>query len=706
LGYLRRRKVPHSILLFGIVYSMFTLHGFRFRVLALVPTGLLILALTSWQLHLSAQGFNNQLLPQPKKLVVLSSSMLTLTPSLSITAAPELEKYSQQLVAALEIRTGIQMAVPADGKPAASLIRIVVKDAAEGMPYFGMDESYTLRSNEQGILIESQTVFGLQRAIATLIQLVQPFDKGFAVPYIEINDAPRFAWRGLMLDTGRHFLPVDELYRTVDAMAAVKLNVLHLHLTENQGFRIESRRFPQLALQGANGEYYTQADMRLLVAYAGERGIRVVPEFDVPGHSTSWFVGYPALASASGPYKLDHTFGVHDEALDPTLEATYDFLDAFFAEMAAVFPDEFVHVGGDESTGKQWLANPRIVAYMREHGYADTSALQAYFIARVREILARHGKKMIGWDEILASNLASDTVIENWHGPKQLGEAEKLKLSTVYAKPYYLDHGLSAEEMYAADPVAIASKISDAQDTHIMGGEVCMWGEQVTGETIDSRIWPRAAAVAERMWSPATVNDTNDLYRRLDILSLQLDRMGTKHLSGPQRLMRQLSDSEKTGALSSLANAVEPYSFHDRAHAQHNTVDTPMNGFVDAVVYDPPLRHRLAEVMAEYLGNDIALRRQAEVRLREIFESWCASGGELASTAEPRLQVTRTRAQQLADLGQMGLTALNARGEHRKLSTSEAARFDSSLSAAKQDDASFVRFVVLTPMSELLAQTR
>ena len=183
--------------------------------------------------------------------------------------------------------------------------------------------------------------------------------QGFVVPAVVIDDQPRFPWRGLMLDAGRHFMPLDTVRQTLDGMEAVKLNVFHWHLSEDQGFRVQSKIFPLLQEKGSDGLYYTQDEIRGILAYARDRGIRVVPEFDMPGHAGAWFVGYPDLASGTGPYHIERKWGVFDPAMDPTRESTYAFIDRFFAEMTALFPDAYFHIGGDECNGKEWDASPR-----------------------------------------------------------------------------------------------------------------------------------------------------------------------------------------------------------------------------------------------------------------------------------------------------------------------------------------------------------
>ena len=281
---------------------------------------------------------------------------------------------------------------------------------------FGEDESYSLDISATGAKLDAVTTLGVMRGLQTFLQMVQTTSDGFAVPAIAIRDQPRFSWRGLMIDVSRHFIPLDVLKRNLDGMAAVKLNVFHWHLSDDQGFRVESQKFPKLQELGSDGLYYTQAEVRDLIAYAHDRGIRVVPEFDMPGHSTAWFVGYPELASAPGPYQIERKWGVFDPAMDPTQERTYKFLDTFIGEMARLFPDRYFHIGGDEVNGKQWDANPNIQAFMRAHGMKNNQDLQAYFNTRVQKIVSKHGKIMVGWDEILRPDLPKDIVVQSWRG--------------------------------------------------------------------------------------------------------------------------------------------------------------------------------------------------------------------------------------------------------------------------------------------------
>ena len=279
-----------------------------------------------------------------------------------------------------------------------ALLVVHTDHEAKAVLELGEDESYSLVITPTGAKLDAATTLGAMHGLQTFLQLVETGPEGFDVPAISIQDQPRFPWRGLMIDVSRHFIPIDVLKRNLDGMAAVKLNVFHWHLSDNQGFRVESKKFPKLQEMGSDGFYYTQDEVKDLIAYARDRGIRVVPEFDMPGHSTAWFVGYPELASTPGPYSIERKWGVFDPAMDPTSEHTYAFLDEFIGEMTKLFPDKFFHVGGDEVNGKQWDANPKIHAFMHAHGLKNNADLQAYFNTRIQKIVAKHGKTMEGWD--------------------------------------------------------------------------------------------------------------------------------------------------------------------------------------------------------------------------------------------------------------------------------------------------------------------
>ena len=284
-------------------------------------------------------------------------------------------------------------------------------------------------------------------------QLLSVDDKGYYFPGVEISDEPRFPWRGLLLDITLHWMPMDVVKRTLDCMASVKMNVLHLHLTEDQMFGIESKVYPRLHQVGSDGNYYTQEEMREVIAYADQRGIRIVPEFDLPGHCTSWLKAYPELASVKRDYELQRYFGVFDPALDVTKDYTYIFLDSLFTEMSQLFPDEYFHIGGDENTGKDWDRNPDIKAYMEKQGMTTYRELETEFISRLQPILEKNGKKMMGWDEILRPGVSHDIMIQSWRGTESLIEAARNGYTSLLSTGYYIDLIQPTDYHYLVDPV-------------------------------------------------------------------------------------------------------------------------------------------------------------------------------------------------------------------------------------------------------------
>src|SRR5688572_6914087 len=417
------------------------------------------------------------------------------------------------------------------------------------IPALNENESYSIDITSRQALLSAPTVVGAIRGLETVLQLLESDRRGYFLSGVKLHDQPRFPWRGLSIDVARHFEPVEVLKRNLDAMAALKMNVLHWHLTEDQGFRVESKKYPKLHQLGSDGNYYTQEEIRDVIAYARDRGIRVVPEFDIPGHSTSWLVGYPELGSAPGPYTIERRPGIFEPALDPTREEVYKFLDTFFGEMAALFPDAYLHIGGDENEGKQWDRNPQIQAFMKEKGIKDNHALQTYFNQRMLAILKKHGKRMMGWDEIFQPDLPKDVVIHSWRGQTALAEAARKGYEGVLSNGYYIDLIFPTHQHYLNDPLPAGSTLTPAEAARVLGGEATMWSEWVTPETIDSRIWPRTAAIAERLWSPREVVDVEDMYRRLATTSVRLEELGLLHERNQMMMLRRLAQGRDVAPL-------------------------------------------------------------------------------------------------------------------------------------------------------------
>jgi len=558
-------------------------------------------------------------------------------------------------------------------------LTIAVASAGEAIQGVDEDESYTLKVTPANAVLTAKTDVGAMRGMETLLQLAGNVGGACVLPAIAIEDAPRFRWRGFMLDVSRHFEPLPVIERQLDGMAVAKLNVFHWHLADDQGFRAESRKFPRLTSVGSGGEFYTQDQMREVVGYARARGIRVVPEFDMPGHTSSWILAYPEIGSGEDIKALPVTFGIPVAELDPSRESTYKFIDAFVGEMSTIFPDAYFHIGGDETEGKGWLANPRIKAFMDKKGFAWPPELQAYFNQRLLPILKKHGKRVIGWDEVLNPALPKDIVIQSWRGEASLAAGAKQGYAGILSAPYYLDGEKTSAQMFLADPVPADTTLSAAEQKLILGGEVCQWAEQLDSETVDSRVWPRTLAIAERFWSPQSDRDVSYMYERLRRVSLELEDVGLTHISGPERLRRNLAGSRHPEALEMLAAVTEPYSFSDRYNAQHTDRYTSLDRLVDAVVPDPPSRQEIAGDVVAIAGKpkpaqggsgpdtsgDVAegfgpRRGEAMANLRRRFAEWGQSTPALLELAAqtPRLNDMGRLALQLGELGAIGSQAL------------------------------------------------
>lgn len=461
--------------------------------------------------------------------------------------------------------------------------KLIYRYERKGKLQPGEDESYTLEVKPGSIELMAPTDIGIVRGFETLLQLLCADDQGYYFPAVEIKDKPRFTWRGLLIDSCRHFMPLEVIKRNLLAMAAVKLNVLHWHLSEDQGFRVESKTFPLLHQLGSDGMYYTQEQVREVISLASDLGIRVMPEFDIPGHSTSWFVGYPELASAPGPYYIERRFGVFKPVFNPTRPEVYQFFDKFFKEMARLFPDQYVHIGGDEVEAVHWKENPEIQAFMKKHKLSDNHALQAYFNREILKILTRHNKKMVGWDEIYQPGLPKDIVIQSWRGTQALVDGARKGYQGILSNGYYIDLCETAERHYLNDPIPPDSPLTENEKKLILGGEATMWAELISPETVDSRIWPRTAAIAERLWSPSEVRDVDDMYERLKVVSRQLEETGVQHLKNQEMMLRRLAGSEKIDGLKKLARLCEPVKGYARhSQGRQYTSLAPLTRFVDA----------------------------------------------------------------------------------------------------------------------------
>jgi hexosaminidase len=613
------------------------------------------------------------LMPVPAN-VQLGTGLLAVDSSFSVALTghhdARLERAAQRFLRQLGRQTGlIFSAEPTDASKATLIIH--TDHDSKPVQELGEEESYVLEVDAKGAKLTAPTTLGTLHGLQTFLQLVEVSAEGFAAPAVTIQDRPRFPWRGLMIDSARHFIPLEVIKRNLDGMEAVKMNVFHWHLSENQGFRVESKKFPKLHKMGSGGFYFTQDEIRELIAYAHDRGIRVVPEFDIPGHSTAWFVGHPEFASAPGPYEIERKWGIFDPAFDPTNEKTFKFLEQFIGEMAHLFPDQFFHVGGDEVNGKQWDANPKIQEFIRAHGIKGNKGLQAYFNKRLQPIVAKHGKSMIGWDEVLDPSLPKDITIHSWRGPESLAAAVKQGYRGILSNGYYLDLGWPAARHYGVDPLGEgAAALSAEEKARILGGESCMWSEYVSAENVDSRIWPRNAAIAERLWSPREVREPASMYVRLAAISTRLDWLGLTHKTVYGAMLQRIggpASQEEFAALRMLADVLEPvkdYTREETATAEPTSA-TPLNRLVDAVPLESAAGRQFGELVDKFLVASCRDDASA-ARLRWQFTLWSDNDAKLEMLAQRSFLVKEVAAssQDLSALGSVGLSALDyiARG--------------------------------------------
>jgi hexosaminidase len=640
-----------------------------------------------------------------------------------------------------------------------------------------VNENYSIRITNSGIQLKAISGYGIIRGLETLLQLIQEENGQYYFPTLELEDSPRYFWRGLMIDVCRHWIPKEIILRNIEAMASMKMNVLHWHLSDYQGLRVESKLFPKLHELGSEGNYYSQQEIKDIVAFARDRGIRIVPEFDMPGHASSFLVGYPELASAPGPYKLETNYGIFTPVMDPTREEVYDFIDRFLGEMTTLFPDPFFHIGGDEVTYTDWEKSESIQRFMKEKNIQNSHDLQAYFNQRLEKILMKHNKRMVGWNEIINPNLSSNIVVQSWNSHKSLFEAVQKNNNAILSTGYYLDYKLPAANHYEVDPEilpgavtiepdsinwkqfdieikvsdnpiksslilygkeenlrglfymmdnstsfekatlennnldfsfksefgtikveattsgdSISGKMSlglisfpfsgkraggsdiagtkppkverikpltDSQKKKIFGGEAAIWTEVVSLDNIDSRIWPRTAAIAEKLWSPAELTkDASDMYRRLEEASAYLDKIGLKHIQGQKKLTADLTDGKENESVTILIDVLEEVKYVDRLAAT-GMKSIPLNEVVDASQPESMTARKFENWIAEFLADKTHQKNEKEIRLLLIKWKDNHSTFQMVANGNKRLEKVLLTSQELSAMSAQALKALD-----------------------------------------------
>jgi hexosaminidase len=475
--------------------------------------------------------------------------------------SPEMQRVTAVLCKHLENAFELKSKISFSGAPEKKSIFIKLNT---GLPI--AREAYNLTVSSKGVLLEAPSPSGLFYGVQTLIQLMPPLKQNLSevvIPAVVIKDTPRFTWRGLHLDVGRHFMPKDFILKYLDYMALHKLNTFHWHLTEDQGWRIEIKKYPRLTEAGSirketlvghfgsrsydgtpTGGFYTQEDVKEIVAYASDRFITVVPEIEMPGHALGALTAYPELGCTGGPYEVATTWGVFDDVYCGGKEETYTFLQDVLTELIPLFPGEYFHIGGDECPKTRWEKCPLCKQKMKDEALRSERELQGYFVQRMGKFLNENGKKLIGWDQILEDGLAPNAAVMAWRG-EQGGISAARERHFVVMSPgeyCYLDHYqadpkseplavggyLPLRKVYGYEPVPAA--LTEDEAKYVLGAQGNVWTEYMKSpEQVEYMVFPRAAALAEVVWSPKGSRDFENFKGRLTRLAKLYDILGINY---------------------------------------------------------------------------------------------------------------------------------------------------------------------------------
>jgi hexosaminidase len=633
----------------------------------LLFTGLLTLIMTLGYSQEKKRDVN--IMPLPAN-IDFSQGYFNVDKSFSIRvegySSDRLFKYADKILRRISNQSGVfvdQEYLTVDTNPKSSTVILDV--AREGKLQNGEDESYELLVSKDQIIIKSETDLGAMHGLETLYQLLEVNNGNYSFQYVTIKDNPRFVWRGLMLDVARHFMSVDDIKRNLDLMASVKMNIFHWHLSDDQGFRVQIDSHPELYLKGSDGNYYTKEQIKDIVSYASDLGIRVIPEIDVPGHATAILTAMPQLASKDTTYTLERNAGIFLPVLDPTNPEVYKVLDDVIREMSELFTDKYFHIGGDENEGKNWESNPEIVAFMEKNKLDHPHDLQAYFNAKLYKILAKYDKEMMGWEEIQNEAIPKGALIQSWRGVNEgqkpgasLSNAVKNGYDAILSNGFYIDLLLPAGSHYSTEFIPKGIELTKEEEARILGGEATMWSELITPLNVDSRVWPRTAAIAEKFWSSKNkTQDVDDMYRRLDIISPKLERIGSKHLSSQEVIIRNIANYKNTEVVKVLVDVCEPMKIYSRnpGGTMYKTY-SPYSKFADACVVDA----RGARAFDKLVKNFINDNSKYKEELKSTFRLWKTNHKKFVGIVanSPVLEEVALKSKYLSDLGKIGLKAL------------------------------------------------
>jgi hexosaminidase len=508
------------------------------------------------------------IIPLPQKVEVQTGSFVLRSGGAAIIAKSGTEETGRYLASELRRRTPLDLEVVPDSKePESGKITLMLEGANSALG----EEGYTLTVTPKGVTILAATSAGLFYGVQTLLQLLPVADKtgpqltSWSIPCVHVEDQPRFRWRGLMLDVSRHFFTKQEVERLLDQMAWHKLNVFHWHLTDDQGWRIEIKKYPRLTEMGAwrksvgfgldgklttaygpdgrYGGYYTQEDIREVVAYARSRHILIMPEIEMPGHASAALMAYPQFSCTDGPFTTDLPGGVFNGVYCAGKDESFAFIEDILTEVCALFPGPYIHIGGDEVPVDNWKNCPKCQARMHEQGLTNEAALEGYFIRRVEKIVNAHQRRLVGWSEIREGGLAANATVMDWvGGAVEAATAGHDVVMSPLADCYFdhyqsLDHSrephaiggyLPLHQVYAYEP--IPTNLPAAFVPHILGAQANVWTEYMPSfDHVDYMVFPRICALAEVVWSPKASRQWDDFSRRVRIDCSRLDQLGVNH---------------------------------------------------------------------------------------------------------------------------------------------------------------------------------